>query len=132
MRASADPSFYSRDVGADVRAEARALVEQSVDDPLAPFVLHPKKQYVFSADRTAVIGFAVRLGVAVASGDPVGRPEAWPGAIEAFLTLAARHRWRPAVLAAGGRARPPWGAPGLRAGSVGPDGVVPPGGWTLD
>src|SRR5215469_11881399 len=34
----------------------------------------------------------------LASGDPLGDPEAWPGAINAFLDMAARHAWAPAVL----------------------------------
>ena len=32
----------------------------------------------------------------LASGDPIGDPEAWPGAIEAFLDEAERHAWVPA------------------------------------
>jgi lysyl-tRNA synthetase class 2 len=34
----------------------------------------------------------------LASGDPIGDPEAWPGAIHAFLDEAARHAWAPAVM----------------------------------
>jgi lysylphosphatidylglycerol synthetase-like protein (DUF2156 family) len=115
-----------------VRTEVRALVERSEGDPLAPFALHPKKRHVFAPDGTAVLAFAVRLGVAVASGDPVGRREAWPEAIEAFLALCARHRWRPAVLAAGERARPLWVGHGLRAVPIGRDVVVRPARWRLD
>jgi lysylphosphatidylglycerol synthetase-like protein (DUF2156 family) len=113
------------------RAEVRALVGRS-DDPLAPFALHPAKRYVFSRDRAAVLAFAVRLGVAVASGDPVGRPESWPEAIEAFLELCARSRWRPAVLAAGEGARPLWAAHGLRAVPIGRDVIVRPAAWRVD
>jgi lysyl-tRNA synthetase, class II len=36
--------------------------------------------------------------VMLASGDPLGDPEAWPGAIAEFLADAARHAWRPAVM----------------------------------
>jgi lysyl-tRNA synthetase, class II len=31
-------------------------------------------------------------------GDPLGDPEAWPGAIQAYLELSARHGWKPAVM----------------------------------
>ena len=34
----------------------------------------------------------------LASGDPIGDPEAWPGAIGPFLDEAARHAWAPAVM----------------------------------
>jgi lysylphosphatidylglycerol synthetase-like protein (DUF2156 family) len=117
---------------AEDRAVVRALVDGSEDDPLAPFALHPEKRYIFSADRTAVLAFAVRLGVAVASGDPVGSPESWPEVIGAFLALCRRHRWRPAVLGAGERARPLWTARGLRAVPIGRDVVVRPEDWRLD
>ena len=34
----------------------------------------------------------------LASGDPIGDVEAWPGAIERFMEAAARHAWIPAVV----------------------------------
>jgi lysyl-tRNA synthetase class 2 len=34
----------------------------------------------------------------LASGDPLGDPEAWPGAIKEFMAEAERHAWVPAVL----------------------------------
>jgi lysyl-tRNA synthetase class 2 len=37
----------------------------------------------------------------LAAGDPIGDPEAWPGAIHAFLDEAARHAWVPAVVGCG-------------------------------
>ena len=49
----------------------------------------------------------MNAGVSLASGDPLGDPEAWPGAIQAWLNQAATYAWIPAVLAAsepGGRA----------------------------
>jgi lysyl-tRNA synthetase class 2 len=36
--------------------------------------------------------------VLLASGDPLGDPEAWPGAISEFLRLADEHAWTPAVI----------------------------------
>jgi lysylphosphatidylglycerol synthetase-like protein (DUF2156 family) len=136
----ADPARFSaqrgdrpRDSdGSGDRVLVQALVEQSVDDPLAPFVLHSGKRYVFSADGGAVIGYTVRLRVAVASGDPVGRLESWAGAVEGFVTLAGRRNWRLAVLGAGERARPLWTAYGLRAVPFGRDVVVRTHDWRLD
>jgi hypothetical protein len=57
------------DVGG--RSRGRELVDGSVDDPLAPFGLHPDKRHVFSPDEQAAVSFAVLVGVAVASGDGV-------------------------------------------------------------
>ncbi len=39
-------------------------------------------------------------GVSLASGDPIGDPEAWPGAIVPWLAQARAHGWIPAVMGA--------------------------------
>ena len=113
------------------RARVHALLEESGADPLAPFALHPKKSHAFSPDGKAAIGYAVRLGVAVAAGDPVGRPESWPGAVDAFAVLAREQGWRTAVLGAGEAALPLWTAQGLRAVPIGRDVVVHTREWSL-
>ena len=46
----------------------------------------------------ACIAYRVVSGVMLASGDPLGDPEAWPGAIKRFLDEADRHAWTPAVM----------------------------------
>jgi lysyl-tRNA synthetase class 2 len=38
------------------------------------------------------------FGVALASGDPIGDPEAWPGAIAAYRELVEEYGWTPAVM----------------------------------
>lgn len=100
-----------------------ALVRNSVGDPLAPFALRPEKRYVFSPDHDAVVAYAMRLGVAVASGDPLGETEtARRAAIDAFVRAAGR---RPiAVLGAGEAHRRDWAAHGLRAVPIGRDIVI--------
>jgi lysylphosphatidylglycerol synthetase-like protein (DUF2156 family) len=112
--------------GADALDRVRALVELSVDDPLAPFVLRPGKQHVFSADGRAAVGYRVRFGTAVAGGDPVGDPLSWSAAVEAFVGQARHRGHRTAVLAAGERARPLWAAHGLSAVPIGRDVVLRP------
>ena len=44
------------------------------------------------------IAYRVVSGVMLASGDPLGDPEAWPGAIRQFVAEAERHAWTPAVI----------------------------------
>ncbi|WP_435595085.1 phosphatidylglycerol lysyltransferase domain-containing protein [Tsukamurella tyrosinosolvens] len=99
------------------------LVGRSVGDPLAPFALRPEKAHIASPDGNAVLGYAIRLGVVVASGDPVGlTPDARAAAVAEFVRRAGR---RPiAVLGAGEAARPLWEAHGLRAVPIGRDVVV--------
>jgi lysylphosphatidylglycerol synthetase-like protein (DUF2156 family) len=85
------------------RRRVVALVAATADDPLAPFALRADKAYVFDARGRAAVGYRVRFGTAVASGDPVGEAAAAPAAVAAFAAHCAEHGWR---LAALGTARP--------------------------
>ena len=67
-------------------------------DSLAYFNTRRDKSLVWSASGKSAIAYRVVSGVMLASGDPVGDPEAWPGAIAAFLDEAREHAWTPAVL----------------------------------
>jgi lysyl-tRNA synthetase class 2 len=67
-------------------------------DSLGYFTLRNDKSIIWSPTGKACIGYRVLSGVMLASGDPLGDPEAWPGAIHAFLDEAARHAWVPAVI----------------------------------
>jgi lysyl-tRNA synthetase, class II len=67
-------------------------------DSLGYFTLRTDKSIIWSPTGKSCIGYRVQSGVMLASGDPIGDPEAWPGAINAFLDEAARHAWVPAVL----------------------------------
>ncbi len=109
--------------GAELR-RVRHLVAVSERDPLAPFALRPEKSYVFAPDGKAAVSYRVRLGTAVASGDPVGAAESWPGAIAAFVDEARRRGVRMAVLGAGERARPLWETYGFGHLAIGRDVVV--------
>jgi lysylphosphatidylglycerol synthetase-like protein (DUF2156 family) len=102
----------------------RHLVAVSERDPLAPFALRPDKSYAFAPDGSAALGYKVKIGLAVASGDPVGSPDGWEAAIAAFVAIAQRHRLRIAVLGAGERARSIWEAYGLGHLAIGRDVVV--------
>jgi lysylphosphatidylglycerol synthetase-like protein (DUF2156 family) len=102
----------------------RHLVAVSEGDPLAPFALRPEKSYVFAADGSAAVGYRIRVGTAVASGDPVGAADGWVDAIDAFVAEARRRRLRVAVLGAGERARPMWEKYGFGHLAIGRDVVV--------
>jgi lysylphosphatidylglycerol synthetase-like protein (DUF2156 family) len=108
----------------EVRRRVRNLVAVSERDPLAPFALRPEKSYAFSPDGTAAVGYRVKVGLAVASGDPVGNAESWPAAIQEFVEQARRRKLRIAVLGAGERARPLWEQYGFGHVAIGRDVVV--------
>jgi len=79
--------------------EIRELLRKHGDrDSLGYFTLRTDKSVLWSATGKSCVGYRVVSGVMLASGDPIGDPEAWPGAIHAFLDEAARHAWAPAVM----------------------------------
>jgi len=67
-------------------------------DSLGYFALRSDKSAVFSSTGKSAVTYRVLVGVALASGDPLGDAEAWPGAITEFLTVCRRYGWAPAVL----------------------------------
>jgi lysyl-tRNA synthetase class 2 len=77
----------------------RALLDsQGERDSLGYFALRRDKSVVWSSSAKAAIAYRVVSGVALASGDPIGDPEAWPGAIAAFRAMAEEYAWVPAVI----------------------------------
>jgi lysyl-tRNA synthetase, class II len=83
-------------------ARIRDLLDKHGEqDSLGYFTLRDDKNIIWSATGKSCIGYRVLSGVMLASGDPIGDPEAWPGAIHAFLDEAARHAWVPAVVGCG-------------------------------
>ncbi|MFJ7155094.1 phosphatidylglycerol lysyltransferase domain-containing protein [Streptomyces sp. NPDC101118] len=67
-------------------------------DSLGHFALRRDKAVVFSPSGKAAVTYRVVSGVMLASGDPIGDVEAWPGAIERFMEEARAHSWTPAVM----------------------------------
>lgn len=59
---------------------------------------------VFSDSGKSAISYRVVHGVALASGDPLGDVEAWPGAMSNFAALAADYAWTTAVIGCSERA----------------------------
>jgi lysyl-tRNA synthetase, class II len=80
-------------------ARVRELLGKYGDrDSLGYFALRDDKSVIWSPTGKACICYRVVSGVMLASGDPIGDPEAWPGVIGPFLDEAARHAWVPAVM----------------------------------
>ncbi|WP_233518015.1 phosphatidylglycerol lysyltransferase domain-containing protein [Streptomyces corynorhini] len=77
----------------------RALLDRhGARDSLGHFALRRDKGVVFSPSGKAAVCYRVVSGVMLASGDPIGDVEAWPGAIERFMDEAKSHSWTPAVM----------------------------------
>ena len=113
-------------------ARLRALLDRHGGrDSLGYFALRRDKSAVFSATGKAALTYRVVHGVLLVSGDPIGDPEAWPGAIDAALELARRHAWVPAVIGAGERGATVWGRHGLDAYELGDEAVLDVPGFAL-
>ncbi|MFD6996006.1 phosphatidylglycerol lysyltransferase domain-containing protein [Streptomyces mirabilis] len=83
----------------DDEVRLRALLDKhGRRDSLGHFALRRDKAVIFSPSGKAAVTYRVVSGVMLASGDPIGDVEAWPGAIERFMDEAKAHSWTPAVM----------------------------------
>ena len=105
-------------------AAMRSLLMRSPDS-LGYFNLRRDKSVVWSDSGKAAVAYRVVSGVMLASGDPLGDPEAWPGAIANFLAKAELHAWTPAVIGCSERGGQSWCRPtGFSALELGDEAVV--------
>jgi lysyl-tRNA synthetase class 2 len=116
----------------DAERVRELLKKQGDRDSLGYFTLRSDKSIIWSPTGKSCIGYRVVSGVMLAGGDPLGDPEAWPGAIHAFLDEAARHAWVPAVMGCGEHAAEVWCREGdLTALELGDEAVVEVAGFSL-
>ncbi|MFJ1702584.1 phosphatidylglycerol lysyltransferase domain-containing protein [Kitasatospora sp. NPDC088346] len=93
-------------------------------DSLGYFALRRDKSVAWSPSGKAAIAYRVVGGVSLASGDPIGDPEAWPGAIEPWLEQARANAWVPAVIGASQEAGTVYARHGLDALELGDEAIV--------
>jgi lysyl-tRNA synthetase class 2 len=132
--------LFLRPAGPQARLQAadatriRELLQRyGEQDSLGYFTLREDKSVLWSASGKSCIGYRVLSGVMLASGDPIGDPEAWPGAIHTFLDEAARHAWVPAVIGCSELGAEIWCREGgLTALELGDEAVVGIAGFTLE
>ncbi|MDH6579611.1 phosphatidylglycerol lysyltransferase domain-containing protein [Kitasatospora sp. MAP5-34] len=93
------PEKPEPELTAEDETKVRGLLERhGARDSLGYFALRRDKSVLFSPTGKAAISYRVISGVMLASGDPVGDVEAWPGAIKLFMAEAREHAWVPAVV----------------------------------
>jgi lysyl-tRNA synthetase class 2 len=115
----------SRLSGQDATRIRDLLARYGERDSLGYFALRDDKNVLWSPTGKSCICYRVVSGVMLASADPIGDPEAWPGAIQAFLDEAARHAWVPAVMGCSELGAEIWCREGgLTALELGDEGIV--------
>ncbi|UNO42502.1 phosphatidylglycerol lysyltransferase domain-containing protein [Streptomyces sp. MST-110588] len=108
------------------------LARQGDRDSLGYFALRRDKSVIWSPTGKAAVTYRVIGGVSLASADPIGDPEAWPGAIGLWLAQAREHGWTPAVMGASEEAGTIYARHGLDALELGDEAIVDTGEFTLD
>jgi lysyl-tRNA synthetase class 2 len=109
------------------------LTRYGRQDSLGYFSLRRDKSVIFSPTGKAAVGYRVVAGVMLASGDPIGDKEAWPGAIRRFLEEAGRHAWVPAVIGCSETGGEVWTREGgLDALELGDEAIVEVADFTIE
>jgi len=113
-------------------AAMRSLLTRDPDS-LGYFNLRRDKSVIWSDSGKAAIAYRVVSGVMLASGDPLGDSEAWPGAVTNFLAEAERHAWTPAVIGCSEQAGKIWcRMTGFSALELGDEAVVEVAAFSLE
>lgn len=101
-------------------------------DSLGYFATRRDKTAIFSASAKAAVTYRVVFGTSLASGDPIGDPEAWPQAIGAWLREARLYAWTPGVLGASEEGALAYQRAGLDALQLGDEAVIDAHDFDLD
>lgn len=117
----------------DEEPRIRALLgTYGAQDSLGYFATRRDKAVVFSPSGKAAVTYRVEAGVCLASGDPVGDREAWPHAIGAWLDVARRYAWAPAVMGASEEGATAYARSGLGALQLGDEAILHVADFDLD
>jgi lysyl-tRNA synthetase class 2 len=106
------------------RERAAQLVRAHGSDTLSFFKLRADKQYFFSQDRRAFVGYRIENGVLLLSGDPVGPAETFPGLLAELHAFAGARGLKLGAVGASERLRPLYEELGLHAIYLGDEAIV--------
>ncbi|MEU8460410.1 bifunctional lysylphosphatidylglycerol synthetase/lysine--tRNA ligase LysX [Streptomyces sp. NPDC029003] len=101
-------------------------------DSLGYFATRRDKAVVFAPNGKAAVTYRVEAGVCLASGDPVGDPAAWTPAVDAWLGVARRYGWQPAVMGASEDGATAYARSGLSALQLGDEAILHVAHFDLD
>ncbi|WP_030194356.1 bifunctional lysylphosphatidylglycerol synthetase/lysine--tRNA ligase LysX [Streptomyces sp. NRRL S-87] len=117
----------------DEESRIRALLgAYGRNDSLGYFATRRDKAVVFAPNGKAAVTYRVEAGVCLASGDPVGDPGAWTPAVNAWLAVARRYGWQPAVMGASEEGATAYARSGLGALQLGDEAILHVARFDLD
>ncbi|WP_030169188.1 bifunctional lysylphosphatidylglycerol synthetase/lysine--tRNA ligase LysX [Spirillospora albida] len=112
---------------------ARVLLAKYGDqDSLGYFALRRDKDVILAPNGKAAIAYRVEGSVSLASGDPLGDPESWEQAIEAWLGECRAHAWIPGAVSVGERAAHIYRRQGFDAFELGDEAILDLTDFNLD
>jgi lysyl-tRNA synthetase, class II len=106
------------------RAVRQLLAEHGERDSLGYFATRRDKEVILSPTGRAAITYRVLFGVSLASGDPLGDPDAWRPAIDAWLRETREYAWTPAVMGASEAGATAYARAGLRVLELGDEAIL--------
>ena len=110
--------------GPGARATAGELVKAHGSDTLSFFKLRSDKQYFFSADLRAFVGYRIENGVLLLSGDPVGPDDAIPRLLHELREFAATRGLKLGAVGASAQICPLYEDLGLRTIYLGDEAII--------
>ncbi len=110
--------------GPAARSAAAELVRAHGTDTLSYFKLRTDKQYFFSFDRRAFVGYRIENGVLLMSGDPVGPPDAFGALLEQLRAFADSLGLKLGAIGASARLCPLYEKLGLHMIYLGDEAVI--------
>ena len=129
MRPASGPHVLDADDEAAVRAVLNGWGDV---DSLSYFATRADRQVIFSPSGKAAVSYRTVGAVSLAAGDPLGDPEAWPGAIDSWLERCRSLGWTPAVLGASENAALAYKKVGLDALELGDEAIIDVPTFTLE
>jgi lysyl-tRNA synthetase class 2 len=114
------------------REVASNLVREHGADTLAFFKLRGDKQYLFSEDRRAFVGYTIENGVLLLSGDPVGPEDAFADLLGQVRDFAEARGLKLGALGASQSLCPLYEELGLRTIYLGDEAIVDLGRFSLE
>ncbi len=110
--------------GPGARAAATELVRAHGTDTLSFFKLRGDKQYFFTEDTGAFVGYRIENGVLLLSGDPVGPSEAFPRLLRELQAFAEARGLKLGAVGASEQLCPLYEELGLRTIYLGDEAII--------